>query len=296
MNAAGFRIDQLRQLVSIGRLEFAQGAVVEDHLRQLVLYGQLLQHVLRGGRLALRRLAQHRQLEAVVEHLLDLLRRADIERGAGQLEGLLLELFHLLRQPLAMPGEHAAVDANAVALHGGQHRHQGHFYLFEQLPQALFLRQPRPQRVVKPQRDVGVLGGVLHRLLYRDLVESQLAFSLARHLLVADHPVTEVLQRQCVHVVAVGHRVQHVGFEHGVVGDPRQSDPGARQHREIILQILPDLALALVLQQGPQRLQHVLAAELSGSAVVVVTHRDIGGFPGRYRERDSHQFSLHRLQ
>ena len=41
-------------------LSFASAAVLEHEPRQLVVLGELLEHVLGGRRLALRRLAEHR--------------------------------------------------------------------------------------------------------------------------------------------------------------------------------------------------------------------------------------------
>ena len=62
----------------------------------------------------------------VEQDLAELLRRAEVERLAGELVGLLLEREHALAELAALLREHAGVDQHAVALHAEQdlaHRH-----------------------------------------------------------------------------------------------------------------------------------------------------------------------------
>ena len=62
MDASGTRVDLLRQAVGVGAFEFADAAVLHDHLRQLeALLGQFCKHRLGGRWLALGGFRQHRQ-------------------------------------------------------------------------------------------------------------------------------------------------------------------------------------------------------------------------------------------
>jgi hypothetical protein len=63
-----------RQLVGVGALELAHAAIVDDHTRQLIVVGKLGKHVLGCRRLALRRLADDRELLLLEQNLLQLLR------------------------------------------------------------------------------------------------------------------------------------------------------------------------------------------------------------------------------
>ena len=74
MNPAGPRVDLPRQLVRVSGLELGQRPVLENERGQLVVLGQLRQHILGGRWLPFRRLAEHRQLELVEQNLLQLLR------------------------------------------------------------------------------------------------------------------------------------------------------------------------------------------------------------------------------
>ena len=76
------------------------------------------------GRVAGLALAVGGQPEPLEQHLAELLRRADRERAAGQLVGLLLELGHLVGHPRGDLGQQVRVDADAGVLHRRQHGHQ----------------------------------------------------------------------------------------------------------------------------------------------------------------------------
>src|SRR3546814_8082911 len=91
------RIDRQRQLFGIRRAQLLQRAPVEDHARQWMRRGQLFEHVFGGRRLAFRRLAEHRQLELLVEDHAELLRGPEIEFAAGRSEEHTSELQSLMR-------------------------------------------------------------------------------------------------------------------------------------------------------------------------------------------------------
>ena len=117
-------IDLARQLVGVRRLQLRQRAVLEHEPRQVVGFRELLEHVLRRRRLALRRLAEHGQREALVENFLQLLRRPQVERAAGRGVGRSLRRGHRDRELLALRAQHSRVDHHARVLHPLEHAQQ----------------------------------------------------------------------------------------------------------------------------------------------------------------------------
>ena len=100
VDAARLGVDQARQRVEIGVLELRQLAPALDLADDLVLVADLSEDsgVGREAGLAAALLGQPELLE---EHRAELLRRADRELVAGELEDLALELGNPLRHPLA---------------------------------------------------------------------------------------------------------------------------------------------------------------------------------------------------
>ena len=176
VHAAGRRVDHQRQLVGVGALQLRQAAVLEQLAGQRVVGGELLQHVLVGRRRAARGLPADRQAELAEQDLADLLRAAEVERLAGDVEGLLLERGHALGELLALRREQGRVDQHAGALdprrapprsasRSGGRRRRG--------PASASM--PRPERLVHVQRHVGVLARVVGGALDLDLRERDLA-------------------------------------------------------------------------------------------------------------------------
>ena len=104
VHAAGFRMNHRRQRVDVRVLELRVLAVLDDLGRQRVRLGQLLQHVGIGARPGLGFL-DDRQAQLLKQHLRELLRRADVERMAGQLFDLLLQLGEPLAVACAQLGQ-----------------------------------------------------------------------------------------------------------------------------------------------------------------------------------------------
>ena len=74
VDAAGLRIDQLRQRVDVGAFELCQRAPLENQPRQVVRQRQLLEHLDGGRRRARRaRALEDRQLQLVEQDLGELL-------------------------------------------------------------------------------------------------------------------------------------------------------------------------------------------------------------------------------
>ena len=121
------RIDVRRQLVGVGRLQLGEAAVFEDEPRQLVFLGELLEHVLGSRRLALLGLAVHGQLESLVQHLLQLLRRAQVERPARGGVRRFLGRRHFHGELLALVAQQTRIDHDAGVLHLLEHAHERPF-------------------------------------------------------------------------------------------------------------------------------------------------------------------------
>ena len=74
----------------------------------------------------------HRQLLLLKQHLLQLLRRADVERVAGEIVNFLLEPDQPLPILPAQFPQAIDVDPDAIVLHLGQHVDQRQLKLVEQ--------------------------------------------------------------------------------------------------------------------------------------------------------------------
>ena len=86
----------------------------------------------------------------------------------------------------ALRPEQVPVDQHAGALHPVQHRHER---LLDGLVESLQSRhrlEPRPDRLMQPQRDIGVLGGVFRSAIHLDLIEGKLLGALAGDVLVSE--------------------------------------------------------------------------------------------------------------
>ena len=166
-------------------------------------------------------------------------------------------------------------------------------------------RHPRLQRVPQPQRHVGVLGGVIGRLVDGDAVETDLRFAGAGDVMEMNGVVVEPALGEIVHAVAAFAGVEHVGDQHGVVvaGD---LDAALGEHQPVVFHVLRDLEDALVLEQRLENGQRVLFLDLVGcepgieqpvaAAILLVRERHIAGFVGCDGEREAAQAGLHRVE
>jgi len=296
VHAAGARVDGLRQLVGVGALELGEHAVFEDHARQVVLVGQLLQHLLVGGGLALGRLVHHRQAQPVEQDLLQLLGRGEVERSARTFMRLPLQRVHAGRKLVAHAPEQGHVDPHAMALDAHQHRQQGHLDGLVHPPQPRLCGQSRPQHLMQAQGDVGILGGVVGRHFDAHGRERDLLGALARHVLVFDVLVIEVTAGQGIEVMAILPGIQNVGFEQGVMGDARERDAVIGQHMGVVFQVLADLGVLGTFQQRLEAGQHGGAVELVRHAGVAVRERDVDRLAGLDGEGDADDLRLHGVE
>ena len=132
MKAARLRVDELRQRVDVGALQFRHLAMLDDPHRDgrpgPVEGRQLFERLLVGaGLVRLRRALLHGQLELLEQQFAVLLGRGDVELPAGRLVDL---LFDALQLPLHLDAEllqERRIDADAGVLHLGQHADERDF-------------------------------------------------------------------------------------------------------------------------------------------------------------------------
>ena len=275
-----------RQLVAVRRLQLRQPPVLEQHLRQRVVLGQLFQHFLVGRRRAARRLLDDRQLQLPEQDLADLLRAAEVERLTRQFGRLPFEFGDAPGEFGALRFQLRAVDQHAGALHFEQHLRDRQFDVLVDRAQLLVRLDVRPQRVMQRQRDLGILGGVLGGAIERDLVETQLVRTLAADLGERDGLAPEVAFGQRVHVVAAM-RLDDVGLEQRVVRHAGELQPVVGEHMHVVLQVLPHLAMVRALQPRTQRRERRLERELFRHAGVAVRQRDVTGPQRLDRQRQA---------
>ena len=148
VHAAGPRVDHLRQLVGVGALELGERAVLEQPGRQRIVGGELLQLGLVGRRRAGRRAPADRQAELAEQDLADLLRRAEVERLAGELVGLRFERQHALGELAALRRQQLGVDQHAGALDARQQAGDRHLDAPVDVAQLVVGLDARPQHLM----------------------------------------------------------------------------------------------------------------------------------------------------
>ena len=114
VDAAGLRVDVARQRVGIGRAQLGQLPPVEHAPRQFhALAGEILQRVGVGRPGAGGRLASAGQAHAAIEHVAQLLGRADVEALARQIVDLRLDRRRRRGELVREPLQHVGVDDDA---------------------------------------------------------------------------------------------------------------------------------------------------------------------------------------
>jgi hypothetical protein len=260
-----------------------------------VLVGERFERFFVRRRLAARRLEGNRQLEFVVQQLLQLLGRIQAEMPPGQFECALLQFEHAPAEFLALRAQLVDVDQHAGLFHARKHRHERHLDRLEHRTQLRLAFELRPQRVMQAQRNVGVLGRIVGRTLHVDLRERDLPGALAGDVLVADRLDAEVLVRQRVHVVAAAGRIPHVGLEHRIVAHAAYGDAIGGQHVHVVLEMLSQFIFFRLFQnrQAPQARRHDAAVPARRHSHAQTAR---GGATGLDRECNADDVSAHRIQ
>src|SRR5665213_1836624 len=293
--ATGLAIDHLRQLVGVGRLELGEATVLEQQLRQRVIGGELLQHLLVRRWLPGGGLLAHRQLHPGEQDLAELLGRRQVERLAGRLVRLLLERHCALAELAALRGELGTVHQHALPLHAKQHVAHRHFERAVDVRELGIALDRRQEMMVQAQRDVGILARIIGGVLHRHLVESDLRRTLAGDIRIRDRLPVEVPPREVVHVVRLV-RLEHVRLQQRVVRDAGELDAVVGEHVLVVLDILPDLGARCIGEPRRQVGEHAREVELVGRAGVAMRERDVARVAGRHGERQPDDLRLHRVE
>ena len=202
---------------------------------------------------------------------------------------LRFQCFHALRELGADSGEQGHVHAHAVLFDAREHRHQRHLDGFEELMQGRGLLQPRVERLMQAQGDVGILRGIGGGGFDGHLVERELVATAPGDVLEVNGAVLQMLLGEAVHVVAAEACIEHETLEHGVEAHPLHSDTMAPQHMQVVLDVLPYLGFAGIFEQRAQALEHLRHRQLLWCADVAMGERYIPAAPRGHGKSEPHQ-------
>ncbi len=254
MNAPGAGIDQLGQSIDIGRQQLLHAAVFEHLAHDLVFVGEALQVLLLCRELlGARHLRLVRNAHLGEEHLAELACRVDVERRlVGQSAYPLFEPRQQLAQLDRVFGQRTGVDPHACRLHVGQSVDHGLLDAAVQVEHR-GLRQLGIERMFEPQRDIGVLGGILGHTVEPYHIHSQPPRTLAYEGFDRYRRVVEVSLREVVHVMT-RFGIEQIVHYHRVVLAAAHLDARAAQHHDVELHVLADLGHRFVLEKRAQQL------------------------------------------
>ena len=182
------------------------------------------------------------------KHLAQLPCRVDVQiRLPGLGPHRSLQFRQLAVQLHGIGGQRLRVDPHTCHLDVGQHGDHRRLDLEIEVLQSDLLDQ-REEHPLEPERDVGILRGVLLHALDVHQVHRQLLGTLADQRLDLDRPVVQVLFGQDVHVVA-RFGIQQVVEDHRIVEAAPDLNAQLPQHHQVELDVLADLGDAFVLEQ-----------------------------------------------
>ena len=292
MDAAGRCIDLLLQRVGIGRFELGELAPFQNLARDRhAVAFEPLQLILVGRPVARLALAPPFQPQLVEQDFAELFGAADREGLAREGVDFALDAQHFGREFARQLCQIVAVDHDPRALHAlddGRERPIDH--LINARP-ALD-RQAQLEQFPKPQRDIGVLGGIFGRAIKLDLGKADLRFARAAYVFERQADVIEVKLRQLVEPVLMLACVEREAHHQRVViRDDGQ--PVLRQHTDIIFQIMPDLQYRIVGEQRAEAVERRIHCDLFGlfgeHVGAAMAERDITSAARRGRQADPDQ-------
>ena len=145
---------------------------------------------------------------------------------------------------------------------------------------------------MQPQRRVGSAGGVGHCLLIRYHREVELFRAATGDVLVAGGTQPDLLLDQVVQVVpSRADAVQHVGLEHGVVGDAAKVYSVSFKDALGTLQVVANLGYRGVFQQGLEPVRRFRQQQVLRNGEVE-SERHVGGLFWRCREREARDIGI----
>ncbi len=247
MDAARFGVYFFLQRVRIGGFELGKLAVIQNFLDDLMAFlGQFFEHIHRRGIIAALGLFASRKAHFAKQNFADLFGRGDVERMPGEFMNLHFQRGQLLAEILRKVFQECRINLDACQFHLGNHGNKRPFDVFVYGGHFL-ASKTRLERLVKAQGYIRVLGGIIQRLFNRHLIESDLVFAFARHVLVSDILMTEKLQGQIIHPVAVRRAVQNIGNQHRVIaGVHADAVPG--ENLPVVFHVMADFQNAFVFQ------------------------------------------------
>ena len=89
--------------------------------------------------------------------------------------------------------------------------------------------------------------------------------------------------------------VEHIRLEHRVKTHTGKGDAVVTEHGTVILEVLADLFLIGIFQQGAQRFEHFLAVQLQRRIKIIMCQRNVGGLARLDRKRDPDDSRTHRI-
>ena len=188
-----------------------------------------------GGALHTRRI----KFESVEEKFTNLLRGIDIHSGIAESHyGFHEPLdFAIERNPIGAKGGY--VNVHACLLHLGENLHQRLFAILKNTEESSLLHG-RTQHVLKPERYIRILGGIVENRLWSKLTHVLLELATFLHtnqILNRYWHVVKPLTRHRIHTVPCG-GVKDVMLQHCVMHSGAEHDAVALQHVHVELCVL----------------------------------------------------------
>ena len=293
VDAPGALLDLPRQGVEIGRFQLRQPPMVQNEARQHMVEGQFLQNRFRRRALPGLGLLMHRQVELVVEHLLQLLRRPQVEPPASLRIRFLGKRFDSLPELPAMRRQTPGIHQRTGPFDPGEHRQERLFDVRVHGLQTARGLELRPERPVQPQREIRLFRPIGGGLVHGEGAKRQLLGAAPGQVLIARRLKAQVFGRQVLQVVAPrSHAVEDVGFQHGVELRAGERHAVVGQHVDGELEVVPHLAHRDVFQERLQHRQRI-AKRCLRRAGQLMAEGQVGGFTGRCGKGDAGDVRIH---
>ena len=127
---------------------------------------------------------------------------------------------------------------------------------------------------MQAQREVGIFGRIVRRARDGDFVKSDLVCAFAAKLFVGNtldpkESLGQFMQRNA----AVG--FEHVGLQHGVVGDAAQIDPFIGKDVRVVFGVMQHFGRPVVFQPGPEPRENIRQRQLPLRIGAPVRDRDV---------------------
>ena len=172
------------------------------------------------------------------------------------------EYRHAFGKVIRQVFKDVGINLNPQPFHFGQDRHQRAVQRFIDACH-MFLSNARFKQPMQAKGDVGIFGGIVQRLIKRDLIKGDLGFARPANLRELYWLVIKMQVSQFVHAMSVAGAIKDIGQDHGVI---HRGDINAmtRQNNHIVFQVLTDFQNTAVLQQRFDQLNGAIKRDLFG--------------------------------